>query len=847
MYLGIDLGTSNSAIVGNDGGQLRLFKTSDGYDVLPSAIMIHRGAMFVGKRAYDQEAFSPENVAKRFKRMMGTNTLIKFSSAGREMSPEEASTEILKTLIAQARMTAGEFQIEGTIITIPAAFNQMQVEATMRAARDAGIDKIGLLQEPIAAAMATIADRRKKNAALNDGQFLVYDLGGGTFDAAIVQSVGGTVNVIAHTGINMLGGADFDRTIVNTIVRTWLSENFDLPQDLQKDPAYQRVLRIAAFSAEKAKIELSTQPTSTIFTDESQIGTRDRAGREIYLDIPLTRSQVEALILDQLDRSIEECRSLLNSNGYSPSDIDRLIFIGGPTYMPIVRSQVTQQLGISADLDTDPMTAVAAGAAIFAESRDWSSGPSKAKPSRASTRTEGPINIEYRYPERTADEKIRIMIKPAADLAEKEYRLQIDSDMGWTSGQLPLDGTDSISDVPVARRGDNQFRITVFAADGIPIAQAETRFIIKRIDAAAGSAPATHTIAVKVVEDGTSSGGNTLDVLIEKGHPLPAKGNKDYRAAKELTASDKGHLDFEVYQMESGATDPNVNLHVGAFRIVSTDLEPGDVIRKGDRIRVFWTLDENGLLDCALQIDSIGRRFAIGKMFTDQGAKKNFEGKEGEELASSVLDLTQAELNQLRDALGDRAGDEAAELQSRIERQREDLNKSYEAEDRRSITEEARSIRQEISKIKDKPEHIGDLLRAEIESIRSYFDTAIRPSSNPSVGEKFDRLAQQAKESALLGNIEDAKHSISEMRYVAHDELKKQPDFLINNFRGLARERHLAVDKTLHDRLVETGNACIERKDLNALQSATNQIVDNRFPTKPSESSTAALAGLMRS
>lgn len=845
MYLGIDLGTSNSAIVGNDGGQLRLFKTTDGYDVLPSAIMIHRGAMFVGKRAYDQEAFSPENVGKRFKRMMGTDTLIKFSNAGRDMSPEEASTEILKTLIAQARMAAGEFQIEGTIVTIPAAFNQMQIEATMRAARAAGIDKIGLLQEPIAAAMASIADRRKKNATLNDGQFLIYDLGGGTFDAAIVQSVGGTVNVIAHTGINMLGGTDFDRTIVNTVVRTWLSEHFDLPQDLQKDPAYQRVLRIAAFSAEKAKIELSTQATSTIFADESQVGARDRAGREIYLDIPLARSQVEALILDQLDRSIEECRSLLDSNGYSPSDIDRLVFIGGPTHMPIVRSQVTQQLGISADLDTDPMTAVAIGAAIFAESRDWSTGPSEVKPPRGTSRSE--INIEYLYPARTTDEKIRITIKPAADLTGQEYRLQIDSDMGWTSGQILLDGTDSISDIPVARRGDNQFRITVFAADGAPISRAETRFIIKRVDAAAGSALAAHTIAVKVVDDSRSIERNTLDVLIAKGRPLPAKGNKDYRAAKELRAGDKGHLDFEVYQMESEVTDPAVNLHVGAFRIDSTSLEPGDVIRKGDPIRVFWTIDENGLLDCALQIDSIGQRYSVGKMFTDQEAKKNFQGKEGEELAGSVLDLTQADLNQLRDTLGDRAGGETAELQSRIERQREDLNKSYEPDTRRSITEEARSIRQEISKIRNRPEHIGDLLRAEIQSVSSYFDTAIRPSANPSISEKFDSLARHAKETTLLGNIEDAKHSITEMRQVAHDELRKQPEFLIDNFRALARERAITIDKALHDRLVEVGNASIERQDLNALQSTINQIVNNRFTAKPANSSAAELAGLMKS
>jgi molecular chaperone DnaK len=255
MYLGIDLGTSNSAIVGNEGNELRLFKTTDGSDVLPSAIMIdRRGAMFVGKRAYEQDAFSPENVGKRFKRLMGTTSPVIFKSADRTMTAEEASSEVLKALLAQARMAAGEFAIEGAIVTVPAAFNQMQCEATMRAARGAGIEQVGLIQEPIAAAMASIADRQRKNAALKDGQFIVYDLGGGTFDVAIVQSVGGTVNILSHSGINMLGGTDFDRTIVNVIVRPWLLSNFDLPSDLQKEPAYERVLRIANFGSSGSRV-----------------------------------------------------------------------------------------------------------------------------------------------------------------------------------------------------------------------------------------------------------------------------------------------------------------------------------------------------------------------------------------------------------------------------------------------------------------------------------------------------------------------------------------------------------------------------------------------------------------
>lgn len=286
MYLGIDLGTSNSAIVGSDGEALRLFKTVEGMDVMPSAIMIdRRGGLFVGRKAYDQSAFSPQSVQQKFKRLMGTGSTVEFPGTDRVLTPEEASAEVIKTLVGQARRDLPDMEIEGAVVTIPAAFNQMQSEATMRAARLAGLEKVSLLQEPIAAAMAA-------NAGISDGsgQFLVYDLGGGTFDAAIVQSIAGNITIVAHAGVNMLGGADFDRAIVNNLVRPWLLETFDLPENFQADARYSRLIRIASYRAELCKIALSSQQVDHVSADESQIGTKDEAGTDIYLDVEVTRA-----------------------------------------------------------------------------------------------------------------------------------------------------------------------------------------------------------------------------------------------------------------------------------------------------------------------------------------------------------------------------------------------------------------------------------------------------------------------------------------------------------------------------------------------------------------------------
>ena len=233
-------------------------------------------------------------------------------------------------------------------------------------------------------------------------------------------------------------------------------------------------------------------------------------------------------------------------------------------------------------------------------------------------------------------------------------------------------------------------------------------------------------------------------------------------------------------------------------------------------------------------------------MFTDQGAQKNFQGQEGEELANSVLTMAQAELEKLQETLGSRTASEAAELTNRIERQKDNLKTSYEADTRRSIVEEGRAIRQEISKIKNKRENIGEVLQADMESLIGAFDAVIRQTVDSSISERFDRLVGQARESIGRGNTEDARKSIAEMRAICFEQVRKQPSFVIDTFLDLARERPLAIDKALHDRLIEAGKSCIDRSAFNDLRNVIVQMLENRYPTNAKDSATTALAGLMK-
>ncbi len=189
-YVGIDLGTTNSAICSYDGENLKHYKSPEQYSVTPSAIYFGRRSRYYGVRAYNMAAREPENTAILFERFMGTSTSIKIPALNLILTPEECSAEILKVIFGYLPEEVRNDPETGTVITVPAAFNQMQRDATLESAKMADIGKVALMQEPVAAVMSAMRARKF------DGTFLIYDLGGGTFDIALAQSIAGRVSLI---------------------------------------------------------------------------------------------------------------------------------------------------------------------------------------------------------------------------------------------------------------------------------------------------------------------------------------------------------------------------------------------------------------------------------------------------------------------------------------------------------------------------------------------------------------------------------------------------------------------------------------------------------------------------
>ena len=363
-YVGIDLGTINSVICTYDGSQTRIWKSPEQNDVTPSAIYIdRRGNKYIGQRAYDAAPRSPDNCATLFKRFMGTSTLIEFPAVNLTLTPEECSADILKTLFGYLPEEIRNSPDIGTVITVPAAFNQMQKDATMKAAEMAGISKAVLLQEPVAAVMSAMKGRS------TDGIFLIYDFGDSTLDIAIAESIRGKVTLLAQGGIQMCGGRDFDRALVDNLVRPWLHDNFELPDDLSTNPKFKSLLRMATWAAEQAKTELSAKDEAIISLSEIAVGTNDLNGDEIYLEIPLQREFYNDLIADRVNDTIHAARETLSKTGYTPNDVDHIVWVGEATHYKPLRDKVSFELGIKGDvLAVNPITAFAEGASVFAGS-----------------------------------------------------------------------------------------------------------------------------------------------------------------------------------------------------------------------------------------------------------------------------------------------------------------------------------------------------------------------------------------------------------------------------------------------------------------------------------------------
>jgi len=824
MYVGIDLGTSNSAIAGMNDGKVRIFKTPEGTDTMPSAIhRDRRGNQTIGVRAYDLAMLAPENAVDGFKRLMGTDTPLRFGSTGESITPEQAASEILRSLVGYAMMEAGANAISGAVVTIPAAFNQMQSEATLSAARKAGLERVALIQEPVAAALAAMAGAQNRS-----GLFLVYDFGGGTFDTALVHAVDGEVTVLAHEGVNMLGGRDLDRGIVETLALPWLRSNFDLPADFAINPRYQRLVRIARRSAEIAKIGLSTRDSAVLSASDDEVRVDDLGGNPIYIDVPIARHDIETLGAEAVTRSIECCRKMLADVGYRHEDIGRIVLIGGPTKMPFLRRRVQEELGIQIEDATrvDPMTAVAAGAAIYCEGRDWTADGSSAKVIRRTESAGQFVSVSFDYDTRTASDRARLTVRQVAGPAGAE--VLVDSTVGWSSQRRKLTQP-VVLDLPLQDVGPNRFRATVFNANGMPVSEACCDIVIDRLLASTGGVPATQTIAAKILTD---KGENTLDVMVHKGTLLPATGVVRYRLAAPLRAGAAGQIRIELYQLAHEAVlEPTLNLMVGEFQINADELPEASSLRRGDEVIIHWFMSEGQEITAEVELPSVSQRFSRRKFYNWQLALQDFSGSEGTQLVTAHIERAETDLGQAEEVLPPANARPLPQIRRRLDDQLVAFRGTVDPETRRQVAEDVRLLRQEIAMLCHQPDAQKEIIRRRLASEAGFYDRFVRQGATKDQTSKVDTLARGASAAIDRGgnaDLELAKDMIRQIDRLYWSHGFEQIDFCIGLFKHQRQNRYLATDPLKFESLIAEGDTALASGDGETVRRVLFELLANQ-------------------
>ncbi len=350
--IGIDLGTSNSAAAGMIGGKPTIIQAAEGTSVggkaFPSVVAFTReGQLIVGEPARRQMISNPEGTVVAAKRKMGTD--FKFNVFGKEYTPQQVSSFILQKIKRDAEAFLGE-TVDRAVITAPAYFNDNQRQATKDAGEIAGLQVIRIINEPTAASLAYGLDKVQK-----DLKIMVFDFGGGTLDVTIMEMGGGVFQVKSTSGDTQLGGTDMDNTLVDYILDEFKKQS---GLDIRNDKAAMMRIREAA---EKAKIELSNVLTTEI---NLPFLAYDAATGPKNMLLSLTRAKLEELLRPIIDRCKTPMMQAIQDAKMSPADVDKIILIGGPTRMPIVRQFVASVMGKEAERGVDPMEAVAMGAAI---------------------------------------------------------------------------------------------------------------------------------------------------------------------------------------------------------------------------------------------------------------------------------------------------------------------------------------------------------------------------------------------------------------------------------------------------------------------------------------------------
>ena len=587
---GIDLGTTNSAICRMEKGEPVVIKTDVLKDTMPSCISVNKkGSIKAGDSAYNTMKQDKRRATKswhkgasntyvEFKRTMATDTQYPCANLNKSFSSEELSAEVLKTL--KSFVTDETFS--SVVITVPAKFTVNQKTATMEAAKMAGFKHCELLQEPIAASMAYGVSSDEKN-----GTWMVFDFGGGTFDAALLKVEDGIMQVFDTEGDNYLGGKNLDYAIVDNIIIPYLQENYAIDGYLQ-DEEKKEVLRDAMKTyAEDAKNQLSFKDHEDIISNLGDLG-EDEDGEEIELDLTLTQAQAFDMMRPYFQKAVDICKNLIQRNNLNGSQITKLILVGGPTHSPLIRQMLREQVTQNVDTSIDPMTAVATGAALYASTLDAEVSDDEIKV--------GTVKLDVSYESTTVEMTEYVPVCLTDGSAFNKVLVEfVRGDKAWASGKIEINSNGDVVELNLLEGKANSFNISCYDGKGnsLPCFPNEITIIQGSV---VGAAPLPYNIGIATWNEDKKRGVFRMAKGLEKNKPLPATGViNDLRTTNQLRPGlSSDVLIVPIHQVDDFAEAEG--------KSASLYEHVADVVITGDDVDTLIPADS--LVDVTLKVDS---------------------------------------------------------------------------------------------------------------------------------------------------------------------------------------------------------------------------------------------------
>ena len=585
-YIGIDLGTSNSACALFDGNDLQVVRNSQGGSLTPSVVRMNAKAQVtVGQRARRYLERDPANTRTGFKRLMGTEQQLDFPASGQQKTPTELSAAIITSLLDDVEQQFN-FRPTQALVTVPALFDLPQSNMTAVAAKAAGLSKVELLQEPVASALAA-----GWNEESLQERWLIFDLGGGTFDVSLLEYREGMLRVVAHDGDNFLGGRDFDTSLTDWAIAKIKKETGLL---VHRDQAeHNEILRLLALAVEEAKIDLSTRKEAsiTLFSDIKI------DGQPLEVDLHIDRPTLESLCLPVIERAITICKKLLRENSVpNNGGLNQVVVVGGPSMMPIIRKQVELHLAPIASGSLDPMTLVAQGAALYAATTGLQA--KKKEVVSQSGQTIG-NKMLLQHPSMSADLQPVVLgrLIEKVDPVPVSVRL-VNQENNWISEKVALEDDVFMLDVPLVPKTSNSIVLQAFDESGREVLIDPQQLSIVH-GLSISDPPLSRTIGLALAN-------GQVHRFFDRGTPLPVKRTFTHHSVDTVMVGESS--DVLIIPIVQGEFDESRYCHsIGSLRIEANALE--EPLAAGTPIEIMLELDRGGNLKAQAFVPLIAKLF----------------------------------------------------------------------------------------------------------------------------------------------------------------------------------------------------------------------------------------------